>query len=925
MSSGQSRRERRKSNPEILKKREAYLSSIGKGGVSAGQYGFGVPSNVSTQGGGYGYGNPGAVPATGQQPTVNPFIIPKSSGLSVISQTFPNNYYLEWDLSAWRAACEQAIRMGYSVSWAAMCSWTYESSSFVQSLFRELEVAVANIPIIFTDKKGNKIETLTDEICSKKWFRDLFKEGIFSKFWGFSAINIDPVNGKIYKYPMQDVDPINRLLKSNTFAFFDGLNIEENANLLFFQPSTSYESFLGWMQPITRAFIQMNTNNINWMAAGRRLAFPIMTVGYPQDDTQVDRDGNAINVYRNQAEDIIKNSDPQNGLAYPYTIGPDGSIVKAIDINFADGGGSGAGQRQKIYVDFNNEQKQEIREMILLSTLTSSTGSTGSYALGSVHMEKYEMAISHMVDETIALLNDEFLKKIKFFYKNFPEDIKLSVEEAKEWDINEIGLWSNILRTSGKQLTTDFFTKAGLSEEDIEDVQSSGGLQFQYGFSTHKEPESIKLHSDAKPKLLERFKKKNNIVIGREYYHTHGNHSHGVFEHLAAKRPKPKIDNLERLRDQEIEFAYQNPDSKSIFTPMYSAYNGKFFEAMKDGIKVEQRFKSIETAGWWDQYMVNAFQFSAAKNRSEMKLLQQNIYDENKQLRSFSEFKNLPETKDILDKFNGPDYWLRVEYETASHGSIIADKWQDIVKDKDINPYWVYVTVDSPCEICEPLDGMVFDIEDESAQDLIPQNHFNCYCTLEPTDEGRPASEDEINSVKENVPEQFRGNVGSDGIFPREGSSYYDVLPNANDSDSEMYELSSKTELREILVTKKYDEKIIKLVASEWGQNDPMRDIYFQNREFLLTAHLSYDTLKKLGKKTKGIENIRDTIEHPSEIWGTWVDTKKQKEAQLQYIKFDGKNAFIVTVVKGKVVDAIYRQHTDSKNLRRKGVLFVKS
>ena len=915
------RRERRASDPEIQKKRE----TLGiQPGVTAQQYGFGMPINTTTPGGGYGIGNPGAMPASGQQPMVNPFMIPKDSGLSVISKTFPNNYYTAWDLSAWRAACEQAIRMGYPVSWAAMCAWTFESSAFVQSLFRELEVAVARIPIIFKDLKGNKIDELTTEICDKKWFRDLFKEGIFSKFWGFSVINIDPINEAIYKYPMQDVDPINRMLKSNTFAFYDGLRIEENANLLFFQPSTSYEAFLGWMQPITRAFIQMNTNNTNWMAAGRRLAFPIMMVGYPQDDTQTDRAGNPINAYRNQAEDIIKNSDPTNGLAFPYTIGPDGKMVRSIDVSFADGGGTGAGSRQKIYQDFNNEQKQEIREMILLGTLSSSAGTTGSYALGSVHMEKYQMAIEHMVDETIALLNKEFLHKLKYFYKGFPDGVVLGVEEAKEYDISEIKQWADILKESGKKLSTAFFEKAGLSEEDIEDAPEPFGGGFQSQFSAHKEPKKLSLYKRKATKFNWN-KKKNSVVIGAEYYHSHKGHVHGVFEHLSSKRPKPKIKALEELRDAEMNFALANPESKAIFTPMYSAYNGIFFDAISKGMKVEQRFNDIATAGWWDQYMTNAFQFSAAKNRAEMRLLQENIYNENKELKSFSQFKNTPEVVSILDNFNGPDWWLRTEYETASHSSILADKWQDIVRDKDINPYWVYVTVDEACDICAPLDGMIFDIDDADSQELMPQNHFNCYCTVETTDEGTPASSKEVSEALDRVPDGFQGNVGTDGIFPREGSSYYDVLPNANAANSEMFELSANLDHKEILVTRRYDERATMLVAKEWGHPDKLKDIYFQNREFLLTAHLSHDVLKKLAKRTKGIENIKDTIEHPSEIWGSWVDPDKQHICQLQYIKFDGKNAFIVTTVKGIITDALYRTHTDSKNLRRKGVLFVKS
>jgi len=74
-------------------------------------------------GGGYGDGNKISRPASGMAPGVNPFMIPKSSGLNIITQAFPDNYYVEWDLSTWRAACDQAQKMGYPISYAALVNW----------------------------------------------------------------------------------------------------------------------------------------------------------------------------------------------------------------------------------------------------------------------------------------------------------------------------------------------------------------------------------------------------------------------------------------------------------------------------------------------------------------------------------------------------------------------------------------------------------------------------------------------------------------------------------------------------------------------------------------------------------------------------------------------------------------------------------
>ena len=278
------RRERRNNNPEILAKREQYASILP-----------GVPKSGSGTSGGWGQGQPGAKPATGQNPSVNPFIIPKSAGLNVFSQTYPSNYFVEWNLSTWRMACDQCMKMGYTLSYATLVSWAFECSPFIRSLFEALGSALERIPVFIVDKKGNKLDDWTKELCESTWTIQLRKEILYSYFWGFSGLNFDPLSKKIYKYPMQDIDPINRMLRANTFSFSDGVRFEDHDNLLFVQPSSSYEAFLGWMQPITRSFIQQNINKNNWVAAGRRLAFPVLTVGYPQNDGGVDLNGNNLN------------------------------------------------------------------------------------------------------------------------------------------------------------------------------------------------------------------------------------------------------------------------------------------------------------------------------------------------------------------------------------------------------------------------------------------------------------------------------------------------------------------------------------------------------------------------------------------------------------------------------------------------------
>lgn len=421
-------------------------------------------------GGGYGQGNRVSKPATGTAPVVNPFMIPKQAGLNYITQSFPNNYYVEWDLSSWRAACDQAIKMGFPVSYAALTSWTYESSPFVQSLFNQLGDAITQIPVFIVDSKGNRMDDVTAEICSQKWFIELRKEILFAKFWGFTGINFDPVNNKIYKYPMQQIDPINRLLRQSTYNFSDGMSFFDKANLLFVQPSTNYESFLGWMQPITRMFIQQNMNSLNWVQAGKRLAFPFLSIGYPASDNSINSEDSLMNAYRIEAENYLANVDPSRGLLTPYVIDQNGKIQSALVLESKD---SNAKQgAHKIYQEFNSDGKDEVREMLFGGTLTGNSGKFGTKGLGEVHQNKFEISVRARNEEVLSVLNDEsdFLKKLPLFYKGFPKDFRFDINRTKEFDITEIEKLSKAATENKLQLTPKFFIKYGLDAEDIQEM-----------------------------------------------------------------------------------------------------------------------------------------------------------------------------------------------------------------------------------------------------------------------------------------------------------------------------------------------------------------------------------------------------------------------------------------------------------------------
>lgn len=467
------RRDMRAANPDVQARTTQFVqthsSILGQPGAPAlaggmqGAYG----NEAKGGGGGWGLGDRNAKAAGGQYPNANPFMQPKPAGLTLTSQTFPSNYYVEWNLSTWRYACDQAIKMGYCMSYATMASWAFECSPFIQSLFTALATPLDATKFYLVNENGDILDDWTKELCEKPWQTQLRQEILFSNFWGFSGINFDPWSGQVYKYPMQDLDPINRMLKESTYSFYSGTRLDEIDNTLFIQPSNNYERYLGWMQPITRSFIMMNMNKNSWIQAGRRLAFPLMTVGYPQDDGGL-MGGNQVNPYKIQALDTIANSDPSRGLAYPYTIDGKGNIVKALNVEF-EKTGTGA-KAHDIFTDFNEAEKNEIREMILGGTLTADVGNSGSRALGEVQERKFDTMVASKIEYVLTILNDQYLRKISKYYNNFPKGARFDMNRAKPMTLADMQALSGVVTQNGKRLTTAFFIAQGIVEEFIEDA-----------------------------------------------------------------------------------------------------------------------------------------------------------------------------------------------------------------------------------------------------------------------------------------------------------------------------------------------------------------------------------------------------------------------------------------------------------------------
>ena len=138
----------------------------------------------------------------------------------------------------------------------------------------------------------------------------------------------------------------------------------------------------------------------------------------------------------------------------------------------------------------------------------------------------------------------------------------------------------------------------------------------------------------------------------------------------------------------------------------------------------------------------NIYMFAAAKTFQQTLEYTDAMVGENGVRRSFADFKEA--ATEIYTKYNGEDFdgeemgnWLKTEYDTAIGQARMADKWEEIQKVKADFPNLMYMTSggENVCEICGPLDKLIAPVDDPCWDDIMPENHFGCDCTVVQLDE----------------------------------------------------------------------------------------------------------------------------------------------------------------------------------------------
>lgn len=163
--------------------------------------------------------------------------------------------------------------------------------------------------------------------------------------------------------------------------------------------------------------------------------------------------------------------------------------------------------------------------------------------------------------------------------------------------------------------------------------------------------------------------------------------------------------------------------------------------------------------------------FSYAKTLKELREINDLLFDEAGDLRSFSAFKK--ECKHIYSTYNQD--WLRAEYNHAVASATSAARWHEFQAEKEVMPSLEYSTVGDKRvrQAHQLLDGIIRPIDDDLWKTHYPPNGWNCRCrVLQSDDEATDLKDKDLPALKA----IFNGNVALDGIiFPDKHPYYADI------------------------------------------------------------------------------------------------------------------------------------------------------
>jgi hypothetical protein len=114
-------------------------------------------------------------------------------------------------------------------------------------------------------------------------------------------------------------------------------------------------------------------------------------------------------------------------------------------------------------------------------------------------------------------------------------------------------------------------------------------------------------------------------------------------------------------------------------------------------------------------------------------------------------------------------------------------------------------------------------------------------------------------------------------------------------------------------------------ITNDWEKDRHVSKgiIYFQNKETFANVKLTAGSFHTISKNPRGVENLPECIEHPTEIWSFWEDPEKQIVTMRNYILIGSNISYICQTRDGVITNA-FGVTPSRLNRYRKGLILLK-
>lgn len=251
----------------------------------------------------------------------------------------------------------------------------------------------------------------------------------------------------------------------------------------------------------------------------------------------------------------------------------------------------------------------------------------------------------------------------------------------------------------------------------------------------------------------------------------------------------------------------------------------------------------------------------------------------------------------------GNPYHLRTNFDTAANTAFAAGHWEQIKNNLELFPYLRYVALgnDRTCEICGPLDGLIYPHDDPFWDTWAPLNHWNCHCSVEQLTANEAEGSPKLNNPTDVMPKPqvgFDSNPAKLHYLPDTVRTSNPKLTDAKEArlpsvdagaawDKDQKINTNGMSKQELLDT--YHSKIIEF-HNKYEAPDKSVCLIVPTKEVLGKFDSNKYTLQDLRRRFQYLNYLPDIIQNPDEIWDRYINNKPRPH----FIKVLDKNVVLV-------------------------------